>query len=195
MTARDAARKLVEEWGARQYDKPTMDDWERLIDAVLAFAAERGRAERKSRFDVIGAATQDINELRAHLAAAQAEVEWLRGWKDAVIDAAVVSWTLKPEHENDPRAAVNDLLAWTSSVALDPLVSEPAAELHARAEISESRLAAAREAITGRALHAAYCIHLRPYDECAQMHRDGDEEAAERLRAALTAPDAPKETT
>ena len=53
----------------------------------------------------------------------------LQRWKDAVIDALVVSYTLNAENENDPRRALNDLAAWAQMVALDPAVSLAAAEL------------------------------------------------------------------
>lgn len=66
----------------------------------------------------------------ATIAALEAENAALREWKTAITDAAVVSWTLTAENENDPRKAVNDLLNWTSKVALDPRVSKEAAELH-----------------------------------------------------------------
>lgn len=52
-------------------------------------------------------------------------------WKNAIIDATVCNWTYQEKHENDPRAAVNALLAWESQVALDPAVSEEAAKLYA----------------------------------------------------------------
>jgi hypothetical protein len=51
-------------------------------------------------------------------------------WKDAVIDAAVVDWVYKAEHEDNPRLAVADLLAHASMLALDPRVSSEAAALY-----------------------------------------------------------------
>ena len=61
----------------------------------------------------------------------------LKAWKDAIIDATVVDWIFTKEHETNPRKAVNDLLAWGEKVALDPLVSKPAHDLHE--EIKELR--------------------------------------------------------
>ena len=66
-----------------------------------------------------------------------AEVERLSKWKDAIIDACVVSWVLKKEHENNPKLAVNDLCVWCHSVALDPKVSSEAKALHGRIAILE----------------------------------------------------------
>jgi hypothetical protein len=56
----------------------------------------------------------------------------LEQWKAAVIDAAVVGWTYKTEHENDPRAAINALLCHAQQIALDPCVSPEAKALHDR---------------------------------------------------------------
>ncbi|HXI98800.1 MAG TPA: hypothetical protein VNG73_07635, partial [Gemmatimonadaceae bacterium] len=62
--------------------------------------------------------------------AVAAALRALGEWREAIIDAAVVNWTYKQEHEVNPRAAVNDLLAWQSKIALDPRVSLRAKELH-----------------------------------------------------------------
>lgn len=58
----------------------------------------------------------------------QAHASALR-WKDAIIDAAIVHWTLAAGHEDDPRAAVNALLRCAAQQALDPLISGDAQEL------------------------------------------------------------------
>jgi len=60
-------------------------------------------------------------------------------WRDAVIDAAVVGWTYRAEHETDPRAAINVLLAHAQAIALDPAVSPEARALVERAEAAERR--------------------------------------------------------
>jgi len=69
---------------------------------------------------------------------AVAEIERLRGFEDAIIDAAVVDWIYTEEYRTNPRKAVNDLLVWQQKLALDPAVSEEAAALHA--EIEQLRL-------------------------------------------------------
>lgn len=51
-------------------------------------------------------------------------------WKTAVIDACVVSWA--SWDLNDPRATLRALIAQEVSTALDPLVSQAAADLMAR---------------------------------------------------------------
>ena len=66
-----------------------------------------------------------------------AELERASKWKDAIIDACVVSWVLKKEHENNPKLAVNDLCVWCHSIALDPKVSSEAKALHGRIAILE----------------------------------------------------------
>lgn len=50
-------------------------------------------------------------------------------WRSAVIDALVVSHILQAGHEEDPRKAINDLLAWHQKVALDMAVSQEARDL------------------------------------------------------------------
>ena len=67
-----------------------------------------------------------------------AELERTSKWKDAIIDACVVSWVLKKEHENNPKLAVNDLCVWCHSVALDPKVSSEAKALHGRIAMLEA---------------------------------------------------------
>ena len=50
-------------------------------------------------------------------------------WREAVIDALVVDHIYSAAHDADPRKAVNDLLAYESQMALDPLISEAAQAL------------------------------------------------------------------
>lgn len=61
-------------------------------------------------------------------------------WKDAVIEQLVVAHIFTAEHENDPRKAIQDLLAYHADIAVDPRVSEAAARLveQARAEEREA---------------------------------------------------------
>jgi hypothetical protein len=67
------------------------------------------------------------------LAKSRADVEALRNadgpWKAAVIDGLVVSHCIQPEHETDPRKALDDLISWHVAVALDPCVSSDAVKL------------------------------------------------------------------
>lgn len=50
-------------------------------------------------------------------------------FRQAVIDATVVDWVYKKEHDDDPRKAINDLCCMSAKIALDPAVSEEAAAL------------------------------------------------------------------
>lgn len=50
-------------------------------------------------------------------------------WKDAVIEQLIAMHIYRKEHEDDPRKALNDLINWHCTIALDPQVSEQAAEL------------------------------------------------------------------
>ena len=75
--------------------------------------------------------TDNLSTLAAH----DAELindEKRNPWKRAIIDAAVVHWTLTKEHETNPWAAVNALLDMCAQMALDPLISGGAAELVAK---------------------------------------------------------------
>ena len=47
-------------------------------------------------------------------------------WKTVLIEALLISHCYKNEHDQDARKALNDLLCWERSVALDPSVSEEA---------------------------------------------------------------------
>ena len=47
-------------------------------------------------------------------------------WKDAIIDGLATAYIYREEHDNNPRKALADLLAWEVDVALDPQVSERA---------------------------------------------------------------------
>jgi hypothetical protein len=64
---------------------------------------------------------------------------------------------LSAENKDNPRKAINELLAWQQKLALDPAVSEDAAKLHRRAETAEQALEAAEQKIkslTARAIVA-----------------------------------------
>ena len=79
-----------------------------------------------------------------------AELERVEKWKEAVIDACVVSWVLKKEHENNPKLAVNDLCVWCHSVALDPVVSSDAKALHGRIAELDGQKNACQQVISER---------------------------------------------
>lgn len=50
-------------------------------------------------------------------------------WKNIIIDKLVICGIFSKEHKTNPRLAVDDLLAWEVSVALDPVVSDDARKL------------------------------------------------------------------
>jgi hypothetical protein len=62
------------------------------------------------------------------LAQVQAQLARYKQWYDAVTDACVVSGEL-PWDENDARGSLARLIAWREEIALDPKVSERAAQL------------------------------------------------------------------
>lgn len=52
-----------------------------------------------------------------------------RGWREAVHDELVTTWTLSAENKDDPRKALQDIINWHVRVSLDPAVSSDAQAL------------------------------------------------------------------
>ena len=44
-------------------------------------------------------------------------------WKEVLLDALVCNFLLEKEHENDPKKALNDLIAWEKQLTTDPLIN------------------------------------------------------------------------
>lgn len=63
-------------------------------------------------------------------------------WREAIIDQLVCLHIYRREHDDNPRMALHDLLAWEVTIALDPLVSSGARELiqRGRAEAQQAEL-------------------------------------------------------
>lgn len=72
-----------------------------------------------------GGPWKSYQELEEQIVALTTERDAANEWKLAIIEAAVVGWTFKAEHETNPKAAINALLCWERQMALDPSVSEP----------------------------------------------------------------------
>ncbi len=121
----------------REYDGVSLDEVaRRLVAADHARAeAEQELSRCKGRYD-----KRVMAHSETHKKLAEAEQQ-LQRWKEAVIDAAVVNWTYRKAHENDPRAAINALLCQAQLEALDPTISEYAEKLHARIHELEQQLA------------------------------------------------------
>lgn len=66
---------------------------------------------------------KEIEALREQLRQA-IDDETQNPWKRAIIDAAVVNLSYKKEHDSDPHAAINDLLAMECGYALDPQINK-----------------------------------------------------------------------
>ena len=97
-------------------------------------------------------------------------------WKDAVLDAAVCNWTYTKEMEDNPQLAMRRLLDWTTQVALDPAVSEPAAKLHARiAELEDEK----------RALEADKDVLMEQGEAIARQRDAAGQQAARELESAV----------
>jgi hypothetical protein len=75
--------------------------------------------------------TPEVRELAERLLAraAPSATQPRNEWQEAVIDALIVNHIYRKEHDSDPRKALNELLAWEQSVALDPKVSAEAEAL------------------------------------------------------------------
>ena len=78
--------------------------------------------------------------LEAKVQQLEAEIADLRRWKNAVIDAGVVNWTLSKANEDDPRQALRDLIANAIQQWDDSAISEHGRELQtlrAKAELAD----------------------------------------------------------
>lgn len=75
------------------------------------------------------------------------EIERLKDWRTAVIDAVVIAGIYTAEHDSDPRKAIHDLCCYEQSVALSPEVSKEAADLHNEIERLRAENTAYRNAI------------------------------------------------
>lgn len=127
----------------------------------------------------------------AELAALRARAEKAEQFRDAVIDALVVSHIYIPEHDTNPRKALNDLIRWEQKIALDPLVSSDARALIERAvagcaEDCAIQVAAREKAEQENArLREALATAVRFYDERVLI--GGSMECVHWLKAAHTA--------
>lgn len=123
----------------------------RLLEALkkcrnrFAFYVEHHRAKGDSvRADdneqFVTLANEAIARAEAALAEHQPDADGL--WKSAVIDQLVISHILTAEHENNPRKALQDLLAYHADIAVDPRVSEAAARLIEQGQAEENEACA-----------------------------------------------------
>lgn len=69
----------------------------------------------------LAAALRAAHEENKRLVTQAAE---LGKWRDAVLNAAVVDWTYRKEHETDPVRAVNDLVCYALDVEREALRKE-----------------------------------------------------------------------
>jgi hypothetical protein len=68
------------------------------------------------------------SELSSAIAAFQVELESKSGnpWRAVIDDALVCRFLLNKENENDPKRALNEIIAWEVAVSKDPRVSSDA---------------------------------------------------------------------
>ena len=71
-------------------------------------------------------------------------IKRLEAWRDAIIDATVVDWVYVKEHDDNPRKAIGDLCQHAAKLALDPAVSQEAAEWQRRITELEAQVAEAQ---------------------------------------------------
>lgn len=120
-----------------------------------------------------------------------ARAEKAEQFREAVIDALVVSCIYVEEHDTNPRKAINDLICWEQKIALDPLVSSDARALIERAvagcaEDCAIQVAAREKAEQENArLREALATAVRFYDERVLI--GGSMECVHWLKAARTA--------
>lgn len=79
-----------------------------------------------SKIDRREADRADILRLSANVRELMADLEQAKKWKEAVIDKLMVTHIYSGKHEYTPVEALNDLINWNVSVALDPAVSSSA---------------------------------------------------------------------
>lgn len=78
-------------------------------------------------------------------------------WKDVLVDAAVASWVFSEANAGNPEKLLADLLAQVRREALDPAISEAAAQLVAGGFGRAKKMAAQ----VCKELHELYCKDLR----------------------------------
>jgi hypothetical protein len=93
--------------------------------AARVARAQRPAAWRSADWTCATAETRSIDSFLVD----PAKEEALNPWKVAVLDALVVNWAYKKEHDDDPRMAVHDCIAREVEIALDPQVSSEARAL------------------------------------------------------------------
>lgn len=123
------------------------------------------------------AATGARDALRVHLSARADD------WKTAVIDALVINHIYTAEHDNDPRKALADLIAWETMIALDPAVSPEALALIERGRTEgEAAIALLRRALAeSLRLQSHYAMLLNMQDGGQRMRFDSVDAWLERL--------------
>lgn len=80
-----------------------------------------------------------LSDAESSLKARDAEIEWMRGevadlrahnpWKDAIDEALIVNCLDCIGPDDEPESTLSRLIGWEVSVALDPAVSQAAADL------------------------------------------------------------------
>ena len=164
---------------------------ERFLDDADALDAGKG-FNVFARADSNGWLEANARAIFATLHAQGERIKELEPWKDAIMDAAVVHWTLAAGHEDNPRMAVHALMCCAAEWAQDPEIDSGAAKLR------DTYLAERDAAIRRAGALAAQFSRLPPYDEDGfyvdhgQWGRERASVAAvmDSLRGALAAIDA-----
>lgn len=86
-------------------------------------------AGASTEYSELQAILRRSRELEEHEALLREQLIIAENWKRVVLDALVVNWAYKEEHEHDPRLAVRDLIHQEVLMALDPAVLEGAKAL------------------------------------------------------------------
>jgi len=129
----------------REAEKTTSDAYLRIRGLLGAWDTPHGPTPEQ----VYAHTEAKLSELITH-------AEKAEQFRDAVIDALVVSHIYIPEHDTNPRKALNDLIRWEQKIALDPLVSSDARALIERGrKEAEQENARLREALAWRPIETA----------------------------------------
>lgn len=147
------------------------------VNESIQFLQEKGRGDLASF--VMGSEIR----LREQIARLQQDRDQ---WRDAIIDACMVDGIFTKEHEVNPRKAVNDLLAWSEQMVLDPAVSQPARDLHERLEAAKAACVRLRQVLLSLANEATGFLSMASVEDHGHTNIAVLQQKIINARAALT---------
>lgn len=117
--------------------------------------------------DTCCAHNKDIDTLTSRAEAAELERDLYRQYYDAIIDMAVVNWTLDGLSQRDAHHAIQRIVLQHAQDMCDPQLNEELAKLKARAEAAEDKVRALLELLEPD--------YKRPYEQHWYVEQNADE--------------------